>query len=69
MHAISKSLKPELSERACGGWLAVSSVRSSSKLGVTAESKEAALAAFRVAEREWEELKESKDRDIKVPSL
>lgn len=49
-------VEPILSERACGGWLAVGAPESLLRIGVTAESRERALAEFAAAVRRWEAL-------------
>jgi hypothetical protein len=49
-------VEPIVTERACGGWLAVGAPESLLRIGVTAASRELALDAFAVTVRRWEAL-------------
>jgi hypothetical protein len=53
-------IRPNLIERACGGWLAVTPDGSNLSFGVTAETKELALAAFYKSLKKWQEALVSK---------
>ncbi len=51
---------PAISERRCGGWIAVSGPDAPLKIGVTADTEEGARAAFAKAVTEWEAILNSK---------
>ena len=44
---------PRMIERACGGWLAVSPEGCSIRIGVAADGREEAAAAFSLAMKQW----------------
>lgn len=48
--------KPQLIERACGGWLALAPHESPVHIGVTADNEGAAREALAAALKEWDRL-------------
>jgi hypothetical protein len=50
---------PRVVHRACGGWLVYSAPGASLKIGVTAESEEAAKADYEDALEQWRTLLET----------
>lgn len=55
-------IAPEVRERQCGGWIAVSRGAAEIKIGVTAETEEGARTAFREALSRWERILNSADQ-------
>ena len=55
---------PRVTERTCGGWLAVSGVGASLKIGVTADTEEQARIGLAQAEREWEAILASEPQNV-----
>jgi hypothetical protein len=52
----SMQIVPEITERRCGGWIAVSRRDAPLKIGVTAKSEGEARLAFDQAVIEWEKI-------------
>lgn len=49
-------MSPRITERRCGGWIAFSPSGHGLKIGVTADTEDAAREKFRVTVAEWEKL-------------
>ena len=45
-----------VTERACGGWLAISLEKDAVQIGVTASTREAAVAEYRINRARWRQL-------------
>jgi hypothetical protein len=54
-------ISPEITERHCGGWIAVSEVGATLRIGVTAPTEDAARTAFAQALAEWSNILASRD--------
>jgi len=52
---LDKITPPRLIERACGGWLALSGIGESLKIGVVAETADDARNRFAAAVEKWRE--------------
>lgn len=56
-------IQPDLIERECGGWLAVSPVNASIRIGVTGSTKDDAASRFALSIRKWVETLYNKNND------
>jgi hypothetical protein len=54
-----QGIAPNVRERQCGGWLAVSEANADLKIGVTADTEAGARAAFASALIKWEKILKS----------
>ena len=57
-------MTPRIIERQCGGWIAISEPASTLRIGVTAESEEAARAKFAATALDWQRTLQAEAPDL-----